>query len=75
MIAERRMNGTIDQIDGIVYFKSKLFRIHAPTKIYDYARMWSVQYLIHYHRTRGSSFMGQQDTHCLLSGQLHCGQN
>ena len=24
MIAERRMNGTIDQIDGVVYFKSKL---------------------------------------------------
>ena len=23
MIAERRMNGTIDQIDGVVYFKSK----------------------------------------------------
>ena len=28
MIAEKRMNGSIDQIDGIVYFKSKSVLYH-----------------------------------------------
>lgn len=27
MIAEERMHGTIDQIDGVVYFKSKTYFI------------------------------------------------
>ena len=27
MIAERRMTGTIDQIDGVVYFKSEHLRL------------------------------------------------
>ena len=26
MIAERRMSGSIDQIDGVVYFKSKFYK-------------------------------------------------
>lgn len=29
MIAEKRMGGTIDQIDGVVYFKSKHVAAHA----------------------------------------------
>ena len=32
MIAEKRMSGTIDQIDGVLYFKSKTSLIHGLSK-------------------------------------------
>ena len=47
MIAETRMGGTIDQIDGVVYFKSKPLATYSVLQIHlsDIVTLMGVMYL------------------------------